>query len=35
MGSRNKNLDIEHAMKLAQTEGSDVTYDELRQNLKK
>ncbi len=37
VGSRDKAIDIEHAMKLAtaSSETGGVTYDELRQNLKK
>ncbi len=37
VSSRDKTIDIEHAMKLASSEAGDggVTYDELRQNLKK
>ena len=34
MGARNKNIDIETAVKLATSQGN-VTYDEIRQNLKK
>eukprot|EP00095_Tigriopus_kingsejongensis_P002369 maker-scaffold579_size130606-snap-gene-0.31 protein:Tk02369 transcript:maker-scaffold579_size130606-snap-gene-0.31-mRNA-1 annotation:"pkd2 " len=34
MGARNKNIDIENALKLSSTDGT-VTYDEVRQNLKK
>ena len=34
MGSRNKNIDIENALKLASSDGQ-ITFDEIRQNLKK
>ena len=34
MGARNKAIDIENALKLANADGI-VTYDEIRQNLKK
>ena len=34
MGARNKAIDIENAIKLSSADG-EVTYDEMRQNLKK
>ena len=34
MGARNKEIDIENALKLANGDGI-VTYEEIRQNLKK
>ena len=34
MGARNKAIDIENALKLANADGI-VTYEEIRQNLKK
>lgn len=34
VGARNKAIDIENALKLANSDGT-VTYDEVRQNLKK
>ena len=34
MGARNKTIDIENALKLANADGI-VTYEEIRQNLKK
>ncbi len=38
VGKRNKAIDIEHAMKLANSsagDGKGITYEELRQNLKR
>ena len=34
MGARNKNIDIENALRLANADGI-ITYEEIRQNLKK
>ena len=34
MSGRNKNIDIENALKLAASDGQ-ITYNEIRQNLKK
>ncbi len=34
VGSRNRNIDLENAMKMANSDGM-VTYEEIRQNLKK
>ena len=34
MGGRNKNIDIENALKMAAADGQ-ITYNEVRQNLKK
>jgi hypothetical protein len=34
MGNRSRTIDIENAIKFAETDGV-VTYDEVRQNLKK
>jgi len=35
MGHRSKAIDIQHALKLAASSDGEVTFDELRQNLKK
>ena len=34
MGARNKYIDIENALKMANSDGQ-ITYEEIRQNLKK